>query len=243
MRKLDPRRLVRNPVILVVEVCAAIATLVALGDLTGWTTPPPAEVGRDVGFVVQIAAWLWFTALFATYAEALAEARGRAQAASLRRTRSETRAFRQRADGSLEEVGSSELRVGDVIVVADGQTIAGDGDVIAGVAFVNEAAITGESAPVLKEPGTDIRSSVTGGTTVVSDSLTIRISANPGETFLDRMIALVEGARRQRTPNEVALSILLSGLTLVFLLVTVTLRPFGLYSDTRRPRSTRSRCA
>lgn len=230
VRKLDPRRLVRNPVIFVVEVTAVLATLVALGDLTGFLAPSPAEVGRDLGFVVQIALWLWFTVLFSTFAEALAEARGRAQAASLRRTRSETRAFRRTAGGSVEEVGSAELRIGDLVVVRDGQVIPGDGDVVEGVAFVNEAAITGESAPVLKEPGTDIRSSVTGGTTVVSDQLVIRITANPGETFLDRMIALVEGARRQRTPNEIALSILLSGLTLVFLLVTVTLRPFGLFA-------------
>ncbi|MFN8622526.1 MAG: potassium-transporting ATPase subunit KdpB [Chloroflexota bacterium] len=230
VRKLDPRRLVRNPVILVVEITAALCTVVAVGDLLGVTGGAPGEVGRNLGFVVQIALWLWFTVLFATYAEAIAEARGRAQAASLRRTRSETRAFRRRPDGTLEEVGSAELRVGDVVEVADGQTIPGDGDVIEGVAFVNEAAITGESAPVLKEPGTDIRSSVTGGTTVVSDRLAIRITSNPGDTFLDRMIALVEGAKRQRTPNEIALSILLSGLTLVFLLVTVTLQPFGRYA-------------
>ena len=227
VRKLDPRQLVRNPVILVVEITAALVTFVAVGDVLGWTHPAPGEQGRDLGFVVQIALWLWFTVLFATFAEALAEARGRAQAASLRKTRSETGARRRRADGTIEQVGSGELRIGDLVVVAEGETIPGDGDVVEGVAFVNEAAITGESAPVLKEPGTDIRSSVTGGTTVVSDQLVIRISANPGETFLDRMIALVEGAKRQRTPNEIALSILLSGLTLVFLLVTVTLRPFG----------------
>ena len=157
---------------------------------------------------------------------------GEPQAATLRRTRSETTAHRRRADGTLEDVGSSELRKGDVIVVEEGETIPGDGDVIEGVAYVNEAAITGESAPVLKEPGTDIRSSVTGGTTLVSDSLVIRITANPGETFLDRMIALVEGAKRQRTPNEIALAILLAGLTIVFLMATVTLRPFGLYAGT-----------
>ena len=174
--------------------------------------------------------WLWFTVLFATYAEAVAEARGRAQAATLRRTRSETTAHRRGADGSIEDVGSSELRKGDLIVVLEGETIPGDGDVVEGVAYVNEAAITGESAPVLKEPGTDIRSSVTGGTQLTSDSLVIRVTADPGETFLDRMIALVEGAKRQRTPNEIALAILLSGLTLVFLMATVTLRPFGLYA-------------
>jgi K+-transporting ATPase ATPase B chain len=185
-----------------------------------------------LGFQVQIGAWLWFTVLFATYAEAVAEARGRAQAATLRRTRSETTAHRRGVDGTLEDVGSSELRKGDVVVVEEGETIPGDGDVIEGVAYVNEAAITGESAPVLKEPGTDIRSSVTGGTTLTSDRLVIRVTTDPGETFLDRMIALVEGAKRQRTPNEVALAILLAGLTIVFLMATVTLRPYGLFAGT-----------
>ena len=183
--------------------------------------------GAGSGFDVQIAVWLWFTVLFATYAEAVAEARGRAQAATLRKTRSVTMAHRRCADGALSDVGSAELRAGDIVVVSEGETIPCDGDVIEGVAYVNEAAITGESAPVLKEPGTDIRSSVTGGTTLVSDWLAIRITADPGETFLDRMIALVEGAKRQKTPNELALSILLAGLTLVFLLATVTLQPFG----------------
>ncbi|HEX5148992.1 MAG TPA: potassium-transporting ATPase subunit KdpB, partial [Candidatus Limnocylindrales bacterium] len=172
----------------------------------------------------------WFTVLFATYAEAVAEARGRAQAATLRRTRSVTIAHRRTDDGALVDVGSAELRAGDIVVVREGETIPSDGDVIEGVAYVNEAAITGESAPVLKEPGTDIRSSVTGGTSVVSDQLVIRITANPGETFLDRMIVLVEGAARQKTPNELALSILLAGLTLVFLLAVVTLRPFAAYA-------------
>jgi len=226
-RKLDPRHLIKNPVIFVVELTAVLVTIVALGNATGLLAS--AESG-GLGFQVQIAAWLWFTVLFATYAEAVAEARGRAQAATLRKTRHETVARRRRPDGSFETVGSSELRKGDIIVVEEGDTIAGDGDVIEGVAFVNEAAITGESAPVLKEPGTDIRSSVTGGTTVVSDRLVIRVTTNPGETFLDRMIALVEGARRQRTPNEIALAILLAGLTIVFLMATVTLRPFGLYA-------------
>jgi potassium-transporting ATPase ATP-binding subunit len=231
LRKFDPRELYRNPVMFVVEVTAALVTLVFLADLTGVTTATAGEVGRSLGFELQIAAWLWFTVYFATYAEALAEARGKAQAASLRKTRSETVAHRRRADGTLEDVGSSLLRSGDVIVVRDGETIPGDGDVIEGVAYVNEAVITGESAPVLKEPGTDIRSSVTGGTTITSDTLTVRITANPGETFLDRMIALVEGAKRQRTPNEIALFILLSGLTIVFLLATATIRPFGLYAN------------
>jgi K+-transporting ATPase ATPase B chain len=231
LRKFDPRQLYRNPVMFVVEVTAVLVTLVFLVDLTGVTTATKGEVGRSLGFELQIAVWLWFTVYFATYAEALAEARGKAQAASLRKTRSETVAHRQRVDGTLEDIGSSLLRSGDVIVVREGETIPGDGDVIQGVAYVNEAVITGESAPVLKEPGTDIRSSVTGGTTITSDSLTVRITANPGETFLDRMIALVEGAKRQRTPNEIALFILLSGLTIVFLLAAATIRPFGLYAN------------
>ena len=226
-RKLDPRLLFRNPVMLVVEITATLVTLIAVANATGLET---VAGDADLGFQVQIALWLWFTVLFATYAEAVAEARGRAQAATLRRTRSVTTAHRQRADGSLEDVGSSELRKGDIVSVREGETIPGDGDVIEGVGFVNEAAITGESAPVLKEPGTDIRSSVTGGTTLVSDRISVRITADPGETFLDRMIALVEGAKRQRSPNEIALSILLAGLTLVFLMAVVTLRPFGLFA-------------
>jgi K+-transporting ATPase ATPase B chain len=226
IRKLDPRLLVRNPVMFVVEITAVLVTLTWLGNITGLQ----ATSGADTGFQFQIAVWLWFTALFATYAEAVAEARGRAQAATLRRTRSDTTARRRREDGSLETVGSAELRKGDLIVVEEGETIAGDGDVVEGVGFVNEAAITGESAPVLKEPGTDIRSSVTGGTTLISDRLVIRITSDPGETFLDRMIALVEGAKRQRTPNEIALAILLAGLTIIFLMATVTLRPFGAYA-------------
>ena len=227
IRKLDPRLLYRNPVMLVVEITAALVTLIALASITGIQSVAGAT---DLGLQVQIALWLWFTVIFATYAEAVAEARGRAQAATLRRTRSVTTAHRRRSDGSLEDVGSSELRKGDTVVISEGETIPGDGDVIEGVGFVNEAAITGESAPVLKEPGTDIRSSVTGGTTLVSDRIVVRITADPGETFLDRMIALVEGARRQRSPNEIALSILLTGLTIVFLMAVVTLRPFGLFA-------------
>jgi potassium-transporting ATPase ATP-binding subunit len=226
-RKLDPRRLIKNPVMFVVEITAVLVTIIALANATG-IQPTTGPAG--LGFQVQIAVWLWFTVLFATYAEAVAEARGRAQAASLRRTRSESVAHRRLADGTLEDVGSSELRKGDIIVVNEGETIPGDGDVIEGVAYVNEAAITGESAPVLKEPGTDIRSSVTGGTTLTSDRLVIVVTADPGETFLDRMIALVEGAKRQRTPNEIALAILLAGLTIVFLMATVTLRPFGTFA-------------
>jgi K+-transporting ATPase ATPase B chain len=228
-RKLDPRLLIRNPVMFVVEITAVLVTLIAIGEATGLQS---VAGSTGLGFQIQIAIWLWFTVLFATYAEAVAEARGRAQAATLRRTRSETTAHRRSADGTLEDVGSSELRKGDIIVVGEGETIAGDGDVIEGIGFVNEAAITGESAPVLKEPGTDIRSSVTGGTTLISDRLVIRVTTDPGETFLDRMIALVEGAKRQRTPNEIALAILLAGLTFIFLIATVTIRPFGLYAGT-----------
>jgi K+-transporting ATPase ATPase B chain len=228
-RKLDPRLLIRNPVMFVVEITAVLVTLTAIANVTGFD---PVSGASGLGFQVQIAIWLWFTVLFATYAEAVAEARGRAQAATLRKTRSETTAHRRSADGTLEAVGSSELRKGDIIVVEEGETIAGDGDVIEGIGFVNEAAITGESAPVLKEPGTDIRSSVTGGTTLVSDRIVVKVTSDPGETFLDRMIALVEGAKRQRTPNEIALAILLAGLTIIFLMATVTIRPFGLYAGT-----------
>jgi K+-transporting ATPase ATPase B chain len=228
-RKLDPRLLIKNPVMFIVEITAALVTITAVANVTGLQ---PSTGPAGLGFQVQIGAWLWFTVLFATYAEAIAEARGRAQAATLRKTRSESVAHRRLADGSLENVGSSELRKGDTIVVEEGETIPGDGDVIEGVAYVNEAAITGESAPVLKEAGTDIRSSVTGGTTLTSDRLVIRVTADPGETFLDRMIALVEGAKRQRTPNEIALAILLAGLSIIFLMATVTLRPFGTYAGT-----------
>jgi K+-transporting ATPase ATPase B chain len=227
-RKLDPRLLIKNPVMFVVEITALLVTVTAVADALN----VQATGAGGIGFPVQIGIWLWFTVLFATYAEAVAEARGRAQAATLRKTRSETTAHRRKADGTLEAVGSSELRKGDIIVVEEGETIAGDGDVIEGIGFVNEAAITGESAPVLKEPGTDIRSSVTGGTTLVSDRIVVRVTTDPGETFLDRMIALVEGAKRQRTPNEIALAILLAGLTIIFLMATVTLRPFGQYAGT-----------
>jgi K+-transporting ATPase ATPase B chain len=230
VRKMNPLQLAKNPVMFVVEVTAALVTVILLSDIVGLSKAAPGEVGRSTGFELQIAIWLWFTVYFATFAEALAEARGKAQAASLRKTRSETLAHRRCDDDSFEDVGSSALRAGDIVVVREGETIPGDGDVTEGIAYVNEAVITGESAAVLKEPGTDIRSTVTGGTTLTSDTLTICITANPGETFLDRMIALVEGAKRQRTPNEIALSILLSGLTIVFLLATATLRPFGLYA-------------
>ena len=182
------------------------------------------------GFNLQITLWLWFTVLFANFAEAMAEGRGKAQADTLRKAKGETIAQRYKADGSFEEIASGLLRAGDVIYVPAGKYIAGDGEVIEGVASVDESAITGESAPVIREAGGD-RSAVTGGTKVLSDWIKVKITSNPGETFLDRMIALVEGATRQKTPNEIALSILLSGLTIVFLLAVVTLQPFAIYSN------------
>src|SRR5262245_52381433 len=221
LAKLDPRLDARNPVMFVVWVGAAVTTVVTIQQVLTGT--------GDLGFTLQITLWLWFTVVFANFAEAMAEARGRAQADTLRATRRDTPARRLVA-GREETVSSTDLRKGDLILVREGELIPGDGEVVEGVAYVNEAAITGESAPVLKEPGTDVRSSVTGGTQVVSDWLTIEISADPGHTFLDRMIALVEGAVRQKTPNEIALAILLAGLTIVFLLAVATLQPFAIYA-------------
>jgi len=218
--KLDPRIQARNPVMFVVEVTALAVTIIIFRDLfTG-------KAGF-IGFELQIAIWLWFTVLFANFAEAMAEGRGKAQADNLRKTRIEMQATIIRG-GKEQTVSATSLRRDDVVIVRAGQSIPGDGEVIEGMAAVNEAAITGESAPVIRESGGD-RSAVTGGTTVISDWIKVRITANPGETFLDRMIALVEGAARQKTPNEIALSILLAGLTLVFMLVCVSLYPFGLY--------------
>jgi K+-transporting ATPase ATPase B chain len=221
--KLDPRQLISNPVMFVVEVGAVLTLLLTFQP----TIFGSAAASRGYNLLITII--LVLTVLFATYAEAVAEGRGRAQAATLRRTKRETRARRIRADGRIEQVTSSDLRKGDIVVVEANEMIPGDGDVIEGVGYVNEAAVTGESAPVLKEPGTDNRSSVTGGTELTSDRLKIRISTNPGETFLDRMIALVEGAQRQRTPNEIALTALLAVFTLIFLIVCVTLVPFASY--------------
>lgn len=221
--KLNPVHLMGNPVMLVVEIGAVITTVLYLDALRGNR--------GETAFTGWIAAWLWFTILFANFAEAMAEGRGKAQANTLRAMRRDTMARRETGDGGYEEVGASDLRKGDVVRVRAGEIIPGDGDVVEGVAFVSEAAITGESAPVLKEPGTDIRSSVTGGTTVTSDWLRIRITSDPGETFLDRMIALVEGAERQKTPNEIALNILLAGFTIIFLLAVATIRPFIDYVD------------
>jgi len=215
VRKLDPRRMARNPVMFVVEVGSVLVTALAVADssLFAWL----------------IAAWLWFTVLFANFAEAIAEGRGKAQAEELRRTRAETIAHRRHPNGSLEDLPSSKLQVGDEVAVSAGEVIPADGEVIDGIASVDESAITGESAPVIRESGGD-RSAVTGGTRVLSDQIIVRVTARPGESFLDRMIALVEGAERQKTPNEIALNILLSGLTIVFLLAVVTLQPFAVYS-------------
>jgi K+-transporting ATPase ATPase B chain len=213
--KLDPRRMARNPVMFVVEAGSVLVTALAVAD--------PSV------FAWLIAAWLWFTVLFANVAEAIAEGRGKAQAEELRRTRAETTAHRRRPDGSLEDLPSSSLQLADEVVVSAGEVIPADGEVIEGIASVDESAITGESAPVIRESGGD-RSAVTGGTRVLSDRIVVRVTAQPGESFLDRMIALVEGAERQKTPNEIALDILLSGLTIVFLLAVVSLQPFAVYS-------------
>jgi K+-transporting ATPase ATPase B chain len=222
--KLAPAHMVRNPVMFVVLVGSVVTTFALLGDvLTG---------GPELAFLFQLALWLWFTVLFANFAEAMAEGRGKAQADELRKTRRLTTAKRlkNRHDVSrVETVSSSDLRSGDVVLCGPGDVIPGDGEVIDGVASVDESAITGESAPVIRESGGD-RSAVTGGTKVLSDQLIIRITAEPGQTFLDRMIALVEGASRQKTPNEIALTILLSGLTIVFLLAIATLQPLAIYS-------------
>ena len=219
--KLDPRTMVKNPVMFVVEVGAVITLVVLIADLI--------EHRGNFWFGLQITLWLWFTVLFANFAEAMAEGRGKAQAETLRKARAETEARKLCDDGTTKVLPSSKLRAGDVVLVAAGEFIPGDGEVIEGVASVDESAITGESAPVIRESGGD-RSAVTGGTRVLSDEIKIRITSNPGETFLDRMIGLVEGASRQKTPNEIALNILLAGLTIIFLLAVVTLQPFAIYS-------------
>jgi potassium-transporting ATPase ATP-binding subunit len=224
LRKLDPRTQLRNPVMLVVYAGSVLTTCIALDLLM--------HGGKDAGFTVAITVWLWLTVLFANLAEALAEGRGKAQAAALRSTRRDVMAMKltePRADAPMLAVAASELRRDDCVLVRVGETIPADGEVVLGAASVDESAITGESAPVLRESGGDF-SSVTGGTRVLSDWLVVRVTANPGEAFLDRMIALVEGARRARTPNEIALAILLAGLSLVFLLVTITLAPFSAYA-------------
>jgi len=222
--KLAPRHMVRNPVMFVVLIGSVLTTLVLFRDI--------AEGRGDIVFTLQIAIWLWFTVVFANFAEAMAEGRGKAQADTLRKSRTETTAKRLASANDhtkREIVAAPDLRRGDLVLCLPGDVIPSDGEVVDGVASVDESAITGESAPVVRESGGD-RSAVTGGTKVLSDYLVIRISANPGETFLDRMIALVEGASRQKTPNEIALTILLSGLTIIFLLAVVTLQPFAIYS-------------
>jgi len=220
--KLNPRTMMKNPVMFVVEVGAAMTTILAARDI--------ASGAAMAGFTFQITLWLWFTVLFANFAEAMAEGRGKAQADTLRKTKTETTARRLvNGNGKTEIVAATALRSGDLVRVETGETIPGDGDVIEGIASVDESAITGESAPVIRESGGD-RSAVTGGTKVLSDWIKVKITSNPGETFLDRMIALVEGAERQKTPNEIALNIVIAGLTLVFLLAVVTLHPFAIFS-------------
>jgi len=222
--KLNPRTMMKNPVMFVVEVGSVLTTIYFVYGLVR----PIAGV-TNPKFEIQITLWLWFTVLFANFAEAMAEGRGKAQADNLRRSRTETIAHRF-VNNHTEDVAAPDLRMNDVVVVSAGEFIPGDGEIIEGVASVDESAITGESAPVIREAGGD-RSAVTGGTRVLSDSIKVRITANPGETFLDRMIALVEGAERQKTPNEIALNILLAGLTIIFLLAVVTLQPFAIYSS------------
>ncbi|HTD37519.1 MAG TPA: HAD-IC family P-type ATPase, partial [Candidatus Limnocylindrales bacterium] len=222
--KLDPRVQLRNPVMFVVEVGALASLLYAFRD---------ARIGQ-AGFDLAISAWLWFTVLFANFAEAMAEGRGKAQAEHLRRTKTETTARRlvssPNAKSWLEErVAATQLSKGDRVVAEAGELIATDGEIVEGAATVDESAITGESAPVIREAGGD-RSSVTGGTRVLSDRIVYVVSANPGETFLDRMIRLVEGAQRQKTPNEIALAILLAGLTIIFVIAVATLAPFSIYA-------------
>src|SRR5262245_41742154 len=219
-RKLHPRTMAKNPVMFVVEIGSVLTT---------WRLLQDAFTGRDhLGFEFQITFWLWLTVLFANFAEAMAEGRGKAQADTLRKAKTETIANRER-NGSYEHVPAPALRKGDIVRVAAGEVIPADGEIIEGVASVDESAITGESAPVIRESGVD-RSAVPGGTRVLSDWIRVQVTANPGETFLDRMIALVEGAERQKTPNEIALNILLAGLTIVFLIAVVTLQPFAIYS-------------
>jgi K+-transporting ATPase ATPase B chain len=226
LRKLDPRIQIKNPVMFIVEIGSLLTTIVWIQELATGTGSPL--------FTGQVAFWLWFTVLFANFAEAMAEGRGKAQAATLRKAKTETTAVRILKGGQRENVPASALRTGDVVRVEAGQMIPGDGDIIEGVASVDESAITGESAPVIREAGGD-RSGVTGGTRVLSDWIVVTITSNPGETFLDRMIALVEGAERHKTPNEIALNILLAVLTLVFLLVVVTLEPFAKYAGMSIP--------
>jgi K+-transporting ATPase ATPase B chain len=225
-RKLDPRVQFKNPVMFIVEAGSLLTTIIFIQELAAGTGQPL--------FTGQVAFWLWFTVIFANFAEAMAEGRGKAQADTLRKTRTETVANRLTTGGRTEVVPAASLRKGDVVMVKAGEFIPADGEIIEGVASVDESAITGESAPVIRESGGD-RSAVTGGTRVISDWIKVRVTSDPGHTFLDRMIALVEGAERQKTPNEIALNILLALLTLIFLLVVVTLQPFAYYAGTEIP--------
>ncbi len=220
VKKLDPRMVIKNPVMFVVEVGAALTSVLLVRDIVA---------GAPFGFELQIVLWLWATVFFANLAEAMAEGRGKAQADTLRKARTETMANRIASDGRVEQVAAGSLHKGNVVRVSAGEFVPADGEIVDGIASVDESAITGESAPVIREAGGD-RSAVTGGTRVLSDVITVRVSCDPGHTFLDRMIALVEGAERQKTPNEIALNILLAGLTIVFLMAVVTLQPFATYS-------------
>jgi len=224
-KKLNPKKMMGNPVMFVVEVGSVLTTLQLI---RGLIAPIPGVT--NTGFELQITLWLWFTVLFANFAEAMAEGRGKAQADNLRKAKTETIAHRVVSGDKTEDVAAPQLRKDDVVIVSAGEFIPGDGEIVSGVASVDESAITGESAPVIREAGGD-RSAVTGGTRVLSDQIRVRITSNPGETFIDRMIALVEGAERQKTPNEIALNILLAGLTIIFLLAVVTLQPFAIYSS------------
>ncbi len=227
LKKLSPRSMAKNPVMFIVEIGSVLTTILFFRDLG-------TNTNQENTFAGLVAAFLWFTVLFANFAEAMAEGRGKAQAATLRKTRADTVARVREADGTVVDRSSADLLVGDLCVVVAGDVIPGDGDIVEGIATVDESAITGESAPVIRESGGD-RSAVTGGTRVLSDQIVVRITAKPGETFLDRMIALVEGADRQKTPNEIALSILLAGLTIIFTLAVVTLQPFAIYSGAEQP--------
>ncbi|HMB94765.1 MAG TPA: potassium-transporting ATPase subunit KdpB [Tepidisphaeraceae bacterium] len=222
IQKLNPITMLKNPVMFVTEVGAAVTTVEAFFA---------KQHGEPISFVVQIAIWLWFTVIFANFAEAMAEGRGKAQADALRKSRTKTNENKLMPDGSVQVIGAEQLRKGDVFIVVANEIIAADGEIIEGAATVNESAITGESAPVIREAGGD-RSAVTGGTTVLSDQIKVRVTANPGESFMDRMIGLIEGAKRQKTPNEIALNILLSALTIIFLVVILTLKPYVMYTAT-----------
>jgi len=227
IRKLDPRKMIRNPVMFVVEVGSVISIYYAIIEAT--------QGGPDTAFLGAITAWLWFTVIFANFAEAMAEGRGKAQADTLRRMKTETMA-NLALDGEVRQIPATQLRRGDIVLVSAGEIIPGDGEVVEGIASVDESAITGESAPVIRESGGD-RSAVTGGTKVLSDQIKVKIMSEPGQSFLDRMISLVEGASRQKTPNEIALDILLAGLTIIFMLVVITLECYAIYSGGAVPIS------